>query len=249
MVAQTTHAANTAQAQVQQATAQALSTAQAMQTATAQAVQAVTAQAIQIATARAVQATTTAQAQATGTAESRTMWGPFEGELKHDRKDGTWLRNADVNLRDFIAEATFYNPYGYPNQENKRFDYGFMFRRTRSDDRYQLFVGSGGAWKLELFKAGRGTNVYQAGDGSINNLDPSEGGSNKLRLEVNGGTARLSVNDVDVSVLVNGRPTTLDVSGHMESGDVVVGTGFLPSNTIQGMFTRFTDFIVRSRDP
>lgn len=193
--------------------------------------------------------------------EDPPIFGPIPGVLKHDRDPAStaeginWYYKSGVDLRDFKAEATFHNPYGYPNPEKKRFDYGFMFRKGSNDEGYHLAVGPTGAWFLELkTESGQLKRLYEAGDGTIKNLNASEDGQNKLRLEVEGKTARFYVNDVLAHTYEFGLPTTtpvtdLDVSGLTTSGDIWVVTGFLQENTIQEKLTQFSDFTIWSLDP
>ncbi|MCZ7670013.1 MAG: hypothetical protein M5U34_23990 [Chloroflexi bacterium] len=70
-------------------------------------------------------------------------FGPRSGELEYVDDGFIKMRGAEVNLRNFVAEAQFVNPY---DAEVGTWDWGLAFRET--DTEYWLIVESNGTWSL-----------------------------------------------------------------------------------------------------
>lgn len=190
-----------------------------------------------------VQATRTVRANASATAQAvRETVAPLE-------QNSSWVRVAATGIlihqtnsvgllrfrsrqRNFIAQATFYNPY---DRTESGWDYGFGFRDTWPNQQYRLYVDSLGNWGLDLVTGVSGApNFNRISSGSIENFDTSPNGSNQLRLVVQGSSALFFANGEYIA--------TLDVSANDEPGDVWVGTAFRTKNMILGRTTRFENF-------
>ncbi|MBD0262044.1 MAG: CHAT domain-containing protein, partial [Tolypothrix sp. Co-bin9] len=131
------------------------------------------------------------------------------GKMPGYKEYTVWVQPANVNLRNFIVETKFYNPYdGAVN----KWTYGFSFRENTSSDLndsqrqgFTLCIQSDSkTWAFDT----TGTNLT----GNVPNLNVSDHGSNKLRLTVKGKTVKLFVNDVYLE--------TFDVSTLMKNGTV-----------------------------
>jgi len=212
------------------ATAQANATATAIANATATAGARATATAIARATAtvQSVRATATALAQ-----RANKVYGPVSGSLSHQEGYIT-SRDANVNLRDFIVEVRFYNPY---NRAEKSWDYGFLFRSAGGNQNYRLSIDSDSDWSLRLSEGDPNASKHVA-SGSIKNFDFSASGSNFLRLVVRSTSAFFFVNGDYI--------VTLDTSDKIAGGDVSAGTGFFSGNEMVGKSTRYEGFTVWS---
>ncbi|MBC7263400.1 MAG: tetratricopeptide repeat protein [Chloroflexi bacterium] len=161
------------------------------------------------------------------------MYGPADGSMEH-QAGVISSHEADVHLRDFIAEARFYNPY---DRAESTWDYGFVFRYTGVDNEYCLYVDSDANWQLVLVTKSDDKPEYQnIANGKANNLDLTATGSNQLRLIVEGNTAFFFVNDRYI--------TALDVSGRDVAGDVWVATAMVQNHGIVGRTTRYEDFTI-----
>ncbi len=203
------------------------------------------------ATAQSVQATVTAL-----TKTATRVHGPTSGKLIHKGDNRIPLKSTDLNVRDFIVEAEFSNPY---QAGTYGWDYGFLFRDTGLLHDYRLYVTSDGEWVLKLTDVSSTPSASIApGDltpaptvtplphsafttiagGVIDGFDTSASGSNRLQLVVKGGAAFFLVNDRYI--------TTLDVSKKMESGDVEVATAFITSDNNAGHATPYKGFSVWS---
>jgi len=170
--------------------------------------------------------------------EASLVYGPVDGELEHLESDFIPQLEADVNLRDFIAEVRFYNPYEPSRGE---WDYGLGFRDTGNDENYRLYVDSNKDWSFELVTAWEeDSNFDSVAQGHLDDLVVSAGGSNHLRLIVQGDTALFFVNGNYVS--------TLDVSARNLYGYVWIGTSFEIGREIQGESTRYEGFSLWSLD-
>lgn len=161
------------------------------------------------------------------------IYGPADGSLEH--QVGVISHDdAEVQLRDFIAEARFYNPY---DRAQGIWDYGFGFRYTGFDNQYCLYVDSDSNWRLTLVtKSDDKSDFQNIASGKVKDLDLTPTGSNHLRLMVEGNAALFFVNGEYV--------TTLDVSGKNVAGDVWVATAMVKGHGIAGRETRYEDFVV-----
>ncbi len=168
-----------------------------------------------------------AQQAAAGAAEIFRLAG---ATLTHNTDGTLSARRANVNVLNFVAEATFYNPY--PVTQGT-WDYGFQFRRGADGTEYRLIVQATGRWGLILRQNNQSTVVLR---GDVPLLSTTDTGSNTLRVVVRGAEGWFFVNGVLVS--------TLDLSARQAAGDVLATTGFLQGAAISGKATRFENFSV-----
>ncbi|MGB9578452.1 MAG: hypothetical protein ACPL3S_04205, partial [Halothiobacillaceae bacterium] len=195
-----------------------------------------------------VQATATAQAQATATAQARNaylasledrarmIFGPDDGAIAHEEDGYIETYSAGVNLRDFIVEATFHNPY--PTTTGS-WDYGFLFRDTGSNSQYRLSIHSDRSWHLDNAVPdpnGDGWHSDEIASGAIPGLNISGNGYNTVKLICIGSKGYLFVNQTFIA--------ELDLSARTDSGDVIVATGIYNGDEINGYSTRYENFRV-----
>ncbi len=217
-------------------------------TATAHAIQA---EATATAQARNAKATATAhaiQAEATATAQAREnniisltnrselVFGPMDGSLEHEEDENIEKVGSAVDLKDFIAEVTFFNPY---SRYTADWDYGFLFRDMYRNDQYRLVIFSDETWILSNAipdDEGDGWQSEYIADGEIPNLDTSANGRNEIRLICYGVKGFLYINQSFIA--------ELDLSDRTNSGDVIVATGIYNGDEVDGQFTKFQDFTV-----
>jgi serine/threonine-protein kinase len=168
---------------------------------------------------------------------ARRVFGPQNGRLDHRSDQATEVGEGRVNLRDFIAEARFFNPY---DLAEGGWDYGFFFRDEGGAKQYRLHVRANRAlaapeWSFRLFD-GNVTASVVGGTGTVPNLDTAPRGSNLLRLVVREGTAYFFINDLYIA--------TLDVSRKLAPGDVVAVTGAVAGDKILGRATVYEGFAI-----
>jgi hypothetical protein len=265
--AQATATAAQATSSAMQATntaiAQATATAQTTATAIAQATGTVAAQATATQQVRAtstaqVQATITAQAQVTATLIARaTATGQAskaqadalmqKAKQTYTKKEGViegvngpYIASfvPNLNMYNFVAEATFFNP---ADRTVHPWDYGFVFRYTSGDTRYncRLFIHSSGVWALLIPQQTNADSVTSkiVGSGALRNLDLSPTGSNHVRVIAYEKTGYLFVNNEFVS--------TFDLSDTFGM-DLWMGSAFTNGTSFPGLRVKFTDFNVYS---
>jgi hypothetical protein len=154
--------------------------------------------------------------------------GPEEGELDLD-PDRVSLQAADVEPADFLAVATFQNPYSGNRQQ---FDYGFQFRSLPEEDNgafLRFIVISDGSWGI----TDGSEDVIEAG--GYDELDVSRRGENSLTLYADGDTVHLAINgDYVASVEVP----------YVDAGGFAVGTGFLFESFQEDSVTGYSDFTI-----
>lgn len=156
---------------------------------------------------------------------------PRSGSLDHDADSQIESYIAEVNRRDFMAEAVFFNPYA---ASTGAWDYGFLFRDEGSNQQYRLILNSDGAW--ELYNHTGAADGDRIAGGAVPNLDTSAGASNHVQLLCDGGEGLLFVNGAFVA--------DLDLSARTNGGGVGVATGMLAGHEIKGEATRYENFTV-----
>jgi len=219
-------------------TAQWLSTmtAQAGATATAeQARSAATAEARSTATAR-MAATEQAWSNYVATLEAgRTLiFGPQSGSLVHEAEDELIEgENADVNLKNFIVEATFSNPFG---TSTGKWDYGFILRHVEKNVQFRFVIQSDQTWTLMNNTGDADGQVIDEGD--MPSLNISENGSNQVKLVLKDDQGLFYLNGEFI--------TELDLSERTNSGDIYIVTGVYSGDEITGEATGYSDFSIWS---
>jgi serine/threonine protein kinase len=184
--------------------------------------------------------TATARAQATQQSlltqlesSRRLVYGPSSGSLEHD--DGTSIiaEDADVNLRDFIVEARFFNPYSATEGE---WDYGFIVRHETKNVQFRFVVGSDKSWIL-LNNTGEpdGETIAQ---GELSTLNLEADGSNLLKLIFQANKGWFYLNDELIS--------ELDLSDRMNSGAIYIATGIFQDAKMAGKTTNYEGFSIWS---
>ena len=158
---------------------------------------------------------------------------PMDGSLIHERDGYMEQCDSNINVKDFIIEATFYNPY---SSISGNWDYGFLFRsknemfhvvRVTSDKEWFHYVVINGEWnKIE--------------DGKIYNLQVGADQNNHIYIIVLDNNGLLYVNGDFVALL--------NISRLVEKEDISVATGIAGDSEIEGKVTRFENFTVWSLD-
>ncbi|MCC7128860.1 MAG: serine/threonine protein kinase, partial [Anaerolineae bacterium] len=180
--------------------------------------------------------TATARAQATQQsllarleANSRLVYGPHSGSLEHDAGTAVIAQDADVNLRDFIVEARFFNPYA---ASEGQFDYGFIVRHETKNVQFRFVIQSGKTWLL-LNNTGEpdGETIAQ---GKLPTLKVGAGDTNLVKLVFQGNRGWFFLNNELIS--------EMDLSARMNSGVIYIASGIFQDAKIAGKTTRFTEF-------
>ncbi len=146
--------------------------------------------------------------------EAPVVFGPRSGSLR-------WLRDleAGVLLLDFVAEATFYNPYDFREERRAGSTYGFRFRDT-GFSWYALDLyprpGAPGWWRLRLYLPGSRQSLQLVASGEVDSLNSMLGVANMVRLVADGRNGELYVNGRHIA--------TLDLSKHLQPGKVGIWT-------------------------
>ncbi|MBU7026495.1 MAG: hypothetical protein HXS48_06100 [Theionarchaea archaeon] len=160
------------------------------------------------------------------------MFGPFSGSLSH-KKDDIEEYHASMKVEDFIAEATFKNPY---STTKGKWDYGFLFRYSKGTF-HAIRVTSDGKWTHDVVFHGEWD--YLKG-GNVSGLQTGADQKNHLRIIVIGDNGWFYVNGLFVA--------SLDTSGLTRKGDIAAATGMYTNYGIEGKTTDFEDFTIWSLD-
>jgi hypothetical protein len=164
------------------------------------------------------------------------LHGPDKGNFLHV-VPGIPVAVADkVDQRDFIAEVRFYNPHNLPSDG---WIYRLGFRSTGSGTYYLslYFMDNGeSSWILFLDTPQKRDAILARR--ILPNLNILPDGANQLRLEAEGESGRLWVNDEYVA--------TLDISKWSAAGDIWVDATNRASSSDENWSARFDDFTVWS---
>ena len=167
------------------------------------------------------------------------IFGPSSGALKHAEDGYIKEYEAEVYVKNFIAEATFHNPY---SSTRGNWDYGFLFRdpqvgTLKIGTFHSIRVTSNGRWKHNVVTNGDWNTVEE---GNVSGLWTGAGQINCLRIVVLDNGGAFYVNDQFVALL--------DTSKLTIKGDISVATGISKGSEIKGEVTNFEDFTVWSLD-
>lgn len=154
------------------------------------------------------------------------VFGPKSGGLILKDDDYVEMYESGVSLRDFVAVATFINPY---SPERGRWSYGIIFRHTGSNDDYKVVVTSEGEWRLYS-----GTKLIEKNQ--VMDILVDEGHVNSILLVCENKVGKLFVNRNFI--------TTLDLSERVSEGDIMIGVGIINDFLVDGENIEYRDFSV-----
>jgi serine/threonine protein kinase len=195
-----------------------------------------------------VKTTSTAQAIQTATAvvsatkqafldqldnKAQLVYGPSSGSLEHTEGDTIIAQEAGVNLRDFIIETRFFNPYA---ASAGKWDYGFILRHETKNVQYRFLIRSDNSWLL-INNTGDPDGATVA-EGALPKLLVGASESNLVKLIFQANHGWFYLNDELIS--------ELDLSARMNSGGIYIATGIFQSDKSPGSTTRYTDYRIWS---
>jgi serine/threonine-protein kinase len=164
------------------------------------------------------------------------LFGPVDGALPHQLDGFIESFGSDVELSDFIVQATWVNPYAASAGE---WDMGLIFRQGDLDQELRLVILSDQTWNLN---SRRGDEDSFIEEGSVaGHLNLGTTGANKVLLIALQERGFFFMNDAFVE--------TLDLSDRTNSGGISVGTGFYSSSERDGAISSFKDFAIWAMDP
>ncbi|MCJ7533837.1 MAG: serine/threonine protein kinase [Anaerolineales bacterium] len=156
-----------------------------------------------------------------------------EGELITG--DDTKLKTdmADLNLKNFIAKATFTNPY---IASKGLWNAGFVFRSQDINDQFRVYIQSDSLLKFGNKLSNQTYTSWLSQNKQAGLLKLRVEATNELMLVVWGEKSLF---------LVNGKLATQpDLTVRMDSGDIGVGTGFLENDQIAGQAIKYSGFTI-----
>jgi hypothetical protein len=148
-----------------------------------------------------------------------------------DRSHATGEDHAHLNASDFVASATFANPYA---TEDGNWDYGFLFRQTGTNTFHAVGITSDGKWYHRV-RTGSPESGRLVGVGPATSAELAFGMSNRIDLWASGSSGSLYING-SLAVL-------LDLEELTTAGDIAVSTGFF-GGQVEGRSTDFIGFTV-----
>jgi len=165
------------------------------------------------------------------------IFGPDAGNLDHNPSKGdALLKSSGVSVRDFVAEATFTNPFAAAEKET--WDIGFSFRVAETGDGYRLIIHENRTW--ELINKQKGSAKVIDSDKNPTHvkmrLDDTNAAVNRIRIIVLDNKGLLFVNGGFVS--------DMNLSALTEAGDVVVMSGYGEKSQKEGSSTKIEDFTI-----
>ncbi|MBZ0314876.1 MAG: protein kinase [Anaerolineae bacterium] len=157
------------------------------------------------------------------------VFGPSSGILAALDNELIDYVPAQVNLKDFMVEVVFANP----SPTSQAWDFGFLIH-DQGTEFYTIAVNSTLEWNVVL-TLDSGTTPLA--NGTLNNFDTSEGGSNRLRLVAAGNVALLYLNDEFV--------TAIELIQLPDAGDVSVASGLGTEYDVERRFN-YSNFAIWS---
>ena len=168
----------------------------------------------------------------------KSLFGPVDGEIKHDTQDGfiDTYRASGVQMSDGIIEARFFNPYSATVGE---WSSGFLFRHQDPEGSRNEFhivvIRSDGSYYHYLRKtipeSDQRLAVRQIGE-----IDTEPGGSNHIRIIADGKKGKLYVNGLYIA--------DLQLQGLLGEGGVYAVGSYFNSDGVDGYSTRFKDLTI-----
>ncbi len=162
------------------------------------------------------------------------VYGPAQDRLPHEPADQLIeAKDAGVNLRDFVVQARFFNPY---NADKGAWDYGFVLRHAAKNEHFRFVISSDRKWELTNHNGDPDGEIVA--EGVLDNLDLSENGSNQVQLIFHGERGLFYLNDVFIA--------EFNLSARLNPGAVFITTGNRQGHEIDGYSTNYTDFSIWS---
>ena len=163
--------------------------------------------------------------KAAGMPIPRQRHGPESGDLLIF--EGTIsTRYAGLQVSDMVADANFHNRYG-------KWSYGFTFRYDGTTA-HAVFVSSNGSWHHCILNPSWSDCIELGHHASIKTSGPER---NHIRVEAVGADGKLYVNGIHVA--------DLDLSAHLQMGDVGVACCFVIGDGHTGLRQKFEEFTVK----
>lgn len=166
--------------------------------------------------------------------------GPTSGTLEQVEGDEVPCAAAGLDLREFVAEATFHNPRDMGLGQEPAWDHGLVFTNIGEGTEYRVILDSEGSWTFNLHSRAYDVSFSDGTD----LLDLSTGGSNTLKLYVTRDTALVYLNGRYLDTL------NLVILGLGQSEgathDIMVCAGVREEYAAVGRLTLYEDFGVWS---
>jgi hypothetical protein len=156
-------------------------------------------------------------------------FGPRDGELEHLDDGFIRMRNADVDLQNFVTSVEFVNPY---DEDVGTWDWGLAFRETEGE--YWLIIESIGDWTLIDRRADEDYDIAEGNLVSVLQMD--DGDTNEVFLIVLNGRGYFFLNEQFIA--------ELDLSDRLEAGEIEVVTAFFTGNEVPDYTTEYNEFTV-----
>ncbi|MEH1978069.1 MAG: hypothetical protein V7L27_01965 [Nostoc sp.] len=150
------------------------------------------------------------------TQKAQPVQSEIEGSIGEHKKGGVLVKRiTKVDLRNFIVEAQFDNPYDGTIMDNWTYGFAFIDNTTPllNDPKRKGFD----AWVDSKNKTWGFSSDNISLNGNLSNLNVSDKSSNKLRLTVNNKKAKFFVNDMYIG--------TFDISELTNKGSVFLTAG------------------------
>ncbi len=163
------------------------------------------------------------------------VFGPSAGNLAHNPSGDAVCDDTNVNLRNFVMQARFYNPYPIDHD----WDYGFVFTNPSDGSQFNAVLDADNNRSFRLQAPG-----FDVEDRDTTDLiDNSDKGSNLMKLYVVDGVAHLYVNGHFVTTL---GLSNLNLGNPIdEPHDLKICTGLNDGDMQPGKSTRYEGFTVR----
>ena len=164
---------------------------------------------------------------------SQTAFGPVNGAIEHDDDEFLPTFDSDMDVADFVADATFTAPH---HIVGRNWSSGFVLRWTVQNELHVVVIHKSGDWGHHYLPSD-GSEYQSIQERTSSNIRTGRDVENHVRVVASGNKGWLFINGI--------YEAELDLSGLTDSGSVGLMGAWFDEDELPGHTTPFSGFTVR----
>ena len=164
---------------------------------------------------------------------SQTAFGPVNGAIEHDDDEFLPTFDSDMDVADFVADATFTSPH---HIAGRNWSSGFVLRWTVQNELHVVVIHKSGDWGHHYLPSD-GSEYQSIQERTSSNIRTGRDVENHVRVVASGNKGWLFINGI--------YEAELDLSGLTDSGSVGLIGAWFDEDELSGHTTPFSGFTVR----